>query len=389
MDDARHRDREVSPSFSLTFGDALFRLQQAIGLIPQRGGFGIGRRVGLLVLITWVPIVGWALVNGRAIGHAVAEPLFEHFGVHVRCLLAIPRLVIADATAHATLARQLPYFITSGLVGASTRASFEAVLRDVMRLRDRWLPWVIILTLIVAGTVWRPWTADLHELRWAEDETAHTTGGFGAWWFLTVVRPVFSALLLAWLWRLIVLWVLLWRVARLDLSIVPTHPDRVGGLGFLEKLPLGFAPVVLAISAVASSRWAHDVLYHEVDVRTLAMPAATLIVLTTLLVLGPLLAFLVPLGRAKRQALLDYGALVGDHDRRVRRRWILREPVEDDAILSAPELGPVADTGTLYDAVRQMRTVPIGPSALAAVVVPMAIPMLLVAALRVPVKDLV
>jgi type III secretory pathway component EscS len=237
-------DGNATPRFSLVLGDALFRLQQSVGLIPRGRGFGIGRRVLLLVLITWVPIIAWAFLTGRALRGVVAEPLFEHFGVHVRCLVAIPLLVIADATTHATSARMFAYFVTSGLVGASTRARFDGVLRDVTQLRNRSLPWVIMLVLIVVTTVWRPWTADLHELRWAtEGEVApHLTAGFGGWWFLTVVRPVFAALLLSWLWRLVILWVLLWRLARLDLSIVPTHPDHVGGLGFLEKLPIAFAP---------------------------------------------------------------------------------------------------------------------------------------------------
>ncbi len=381
-------DERTSPAFSLVVGDTLFRLQQAVGLIP-REGFGIGRRTALLVLVTWVPIVVWALATGRALGHAVAEPLFAHFGVHVRCLVAIPLLVLADATTHSTSSKLLPYFITSGLVGESTRARFIGVLQQVTRLRKRSLPWVILLVLVVVGAVWRPWQADLHEIKWATDTEAAPvfTAGFGGWWFLTVVRPVFAALLLAWLWRIVVLWILFWRVARLDLSIVPTHPDRVGGLAFLEKVPFAFAPVVLAISAVASSRLAHDVMYHDVALGTLKVPAAALVLACLLLVLGPLLAFAGPLAAAKRQALLEYGVLVGEHGRRVRRRWILREPVEDDGLLSAPELGPVADTTALYDAIRQMRPMPIGPVAIAAVVIPAIIPMLFVVAICIPVKD--
>jgi len=48
----------------------------------------LNTELALLVLITWVPIVVWAVATGRALGHTVAEPLFEHFGVHVRCLVA-------------------------------------------------------------------------------------------------------------------------------------------------------------------------------------------------------------------------------------------------------------------------------------------------------------
>jgi hypothetical protein len=91
---------------------------------------------------------------------------------------------------------------------------------------------------------------------------------------------------------------------------------------------------------------------------------------------------------AKRRAELDYGALVARHGRAVRRRWILGEPVPDEPLLDAPEIGPVADTLSLYEAVRKMRAAPIGRRALAAILIPAALPLLGVLAIEVPVKDL-
>jgi hypothetical protein len=51
-----------------------------------------------------------------------------------------------------------------------------------------------------------------------------------------------------------------------------THPDGVGGLGFLEQLTLARSPVVFAISWVLASRWVHEVLYHGVAVKSLRLP---------------------------------------------------------------------------------------------------------------------
>jgi hypothetical protein len=86
--------------------------------------------------------------------------------------------------------------------------------------------------------------------------------------------------------------------------------------------------------------------------------------------------------------LLDYGALVGKHGRLVRRRWIDGERIADDGLLSAPELGPVADTIALYEAVARMRTIPVGKAALMTLAVPIAIPMLAVVAIQIPIRDL-
>jgi hypothetical protein len=103
---------------------------------------------------------------------------------------------------------------------------------------------------------------------------------------------------------------------------------------------------------------------------------------------APLLVFHGVLKRARSQALLDYGALVGQQGRLVHARWIDRLPVDDQPLLNAPELGPVADTHALYDAVKAMRTVPLGKSSVLPVVAAAALPMLAVLSLQVPIGAL-
>jgi hypothetical protein len=377
--------------FSLVRGDWPFRIQRAVGLIPDRGGLGVVRRSLLLILITWLPVVGWALATARALPGRVSEPLLQHFGVHTRCLVAIPLFILAEATLHLVSHRVVPYFISSGLVPIEDRDRFRAIVGRMAALRNRYVPWILIVGLVIGWLLARPIAADVHELNWAAEQDAGVTHlGFGGWWFFYISRPIFTALLLAFVWRIVLLGLLLRRIAALPLSIVPTHPDRAGGLAFLEHVPPALSPGVLAISAVVASGWGHDVAFHGVQLRSLQMPAALLLVGLAVLVLAPLAAFAAPLRRARKQALFDYGALVGEHGRRVRRRWILREPVEDaESLLAAPELGPVADTVSLYEAVGRMRTVPIGKQAIASVVVAAVIPMIVVATIRIPLKEMI
>jgi hypothetical protein len=224
-----------------------------------------------------------------------------------------------------------------------------------------------------------------HEAKWASEGGGL---GFGGWWFLYVSRPIFAVLLAAWFWRLALVFVLLKRIAGLDLSIVPTHPDGAGGLGFLKDLPKAFSLFAFAISSVLASRLAHDVIYHGVSVLSLKVVLIGFVVLVVAVCIAPLLALVGPLAAAKRRALLEYGALVGEHGRRVRRRWILHEsPQDDDALLQAPEIGPVADTAGIYEAVSRMRPVPFGKSTLLGIAVPTLIPILVLLSTQVPIKD--
>ena len=86
---------------------------------------------------------------------------------------------------------------------------------------------------------------------------------------------------------------------------------------------------------------------------------------------------------------MEYGALLAEYGRRVDRRWLRREVVDDDGLLSAPELGPVADTISLYQAVAGMRAVPLGRAGLVPVAVAAALPLVLVFAIQIPLKDIV
>jgi hypothetical protein len=378
-------DPSVAPSL---VDDVALRLQRQVGLVPARG-LGVVRRAVFFALLTWLPLVAWAFYMGRILPGGVDEPLVMHFGVHVRFLLAVPALILGEAMAHRVSTTLIPYFLTSGVVPPAQRGAFVRVVGGVARLRDHALPWVLIAVLVAAWTILQPVAIGSeagHEAKWASSASGGGLG-FGGWWFLYVSRPIFSVLLIAWLWRLALVFLLLKRIARLDLSIVPTHPDGAGGLGFVKDMPKAFSLLAFATSAVVASRLAHDVIYHGVSVQSLKAVLGGFVVLVVVILVTPLLALAGPLAAAKRRALLEYGALVGKHGRLVRRRWILGEAPADDALLQAVEIGPVADTLALYDAVRRMKAVPFGKSTLIAIAVPTLVPILVLLSTQVPIKE--
>ena len=371
--------------FSPVENEPPLRWFRRLRLVP-RDGLGAGRRAVLFASLAWLPIVLWSATAGRLFDAGTGEPLLQHYGVHVRCLLAIPLLVLGEASMHATVQRLTAQFVSSGIVGPGLREAFGSAIDRVRRLRDASLPWVLLIGVAIAWSI-----ADhpaVHEdaLSWALDADGRM--GFGGAWFAFVVRPLFLALLLGWLWRILLVACLLWRIGRLDLSLVPTHPDRTGGMAFVEKLPGAFSLVSFALSAVIASGWAHEVVHHGAALRSFMHPAAAFAILWTMFALLPLMALAPALFAARARAIPGYSALIARQGRLVHRRWILREPVDDERILDAPEIGPVADAASLYEAVRRMRVVPVGKAAILKVLVPIAVPLLVVAAVQVPLKDL-
>ena len=381
---------ESRDDVSLVEDDPPFRWQQSVGLIPRRGGLGIGRRALFWTALAWLPIAVWAWWAGRALPEQgqTAEPLLQHFGVHARLLLGIPLLILAEAFAQKIMARLIPQFVHAGIVPPAEVPRFRAVLAGTVRLRNATLPWLIIIGAAVAWSLTGSVTHRAHELLWATEGGPAPSLGFGGWWYVYVGRPIFIALLLGWLWRIVLLAVTLKGIAKLDLVIVPTHPDRAGGLGFVERFPAAFGIVAFVSAMVISGGWAHDAEFHGLDVHSLFPMMGAALVVALLVYLSPYLVLAGPLSRAKKQALLDYGALVARHGAGVRSKWVLGQVKEDDPLLSAPEIGPVADTISLYEAVQRMRPVPLGKSAILAIALPVLIPFIGVLALQIPLKAL-
>ena len=377
-------------ALSLVRDDLFFRFQRRIGLIPRGGpGLGLVRRAAFWTLLSWVPLVVWAVMNRRAVAGAVDEPLLLHFAVHARLMIAVPVMILGEGVAHRVMTKLLPEFVRTGLVPEPERPRFREIVSGIARLRDSAVPWlgilVLVLTIVGAGAT----RLQADELSWAVvDPAGRPSLGFGGWWLVLVGRPIFVLLALAWLWRLVLLFVLFRRIASLPLDVVPTHADRAGGLGFLRWMPQAFSPVIFALAAVLAATWGHEVYYHGTHITALQPLMAAFLIVILLLFTAPYLAFAPALARAKRAALLEYGALLGRHGTLVRRRWILGQAVADDPVLSAPELGPVADINGMFDAVERMKPVPLGLDSIAMVVVPAALPLVPVITIELPFREL-
>jgi len=370
---------------SLIRGDLLFRLQRKLGLIPEEG-LGIVRRALFWSLLAWLPLAIWAWLQGDLLPVAGSEPLLAHFGINARLLLAVPLFIMAEGMMHSTLTALLPRLVSSGIVPPAQLGRLRSVLSDIAKLRDSVLPWIAIVAVLASFFLLSIPHDVPHELAWANTQPDGTGLGFGAWWYLYVGRTIFLTLLLAWLWRLVLLFILFKRIAGLELSLVPTHPDRCAGLGFMAKIPVMFVPVVLGISSVFASGWAHQIVYHDVAIASLRIEIIVFVVILPLLCVAPFLSFLGLMLSTKKQGLLDYGDLIGRHGRLVRERWIDGKPVVDDPILDAPELGPIADTAAPYELISKIRPLPLTMGSLMPLVGAAVLPMVVLAALDLPLK---
>jgi hypothetical protein len=382
---AAEAEQSEAKAFSPIENDAPLRGWRRFGIVPSNG-LGVGRRALLLAMLSWLPIAIWAATTGHLSAAQTGESLREHYAVHVRCLIVIPCLILAELTLHRVVRHIASQFATSGLITSVIEPEFGRINRVVVRLREASLPWMIALGVAVAVSIADSPSPDDDRIAWAIGPDGRV--GFGGLWYSYVARPILAALLLGWVWRLVIVTVWMWRVGRLPLAFVATHPDRTGGIGFVQTLPRAFAPVTFATASILVGRWAHEVAHHGALLASFQPLAITYAVVWSLALLIPLLALYPALWSTRRKALPLYAALVGEQARLLHRRWIERQPADEDPLMEPQGIGVMADSATVYDAVRSMRAFPIGRRTLLAILVPMAIPFLLLVMLQFPLKSI-
>lgn len=372
--------------FCLIRDDLWFRIQRRMGLIPANGGDGAVRRTLFFSMVAWLPLVVWALATGHGFHSHESETLLNHYSVHARFLIALPALIFGERLARITLKRLLPRFTQMSLVPEEKHQTFVDTVNGMIRLRNSTLPWVAIVAAILA-TLANPDTGlHIDEVAWAREGN---NLGFGGWWFLCVSRPIYQIFVFAWLWRVVLLFIAFKRITGLGLNLLPAHPDRLGGLGFISAAPRIFAPLAFACSVLSCSKWAHEIAFHNAHVSELKIHGGIFIAFVLVVCLSPLVVFFPVLKRAKRRGLAAYGNLIARHGRLVQRTWIDGEDIPDRSLLEAPELGPTCDIGSIYDAVRSMRLLPIDKTSLMPLVLPVAVPVLAVCSMEIPIGELI
>ncbi|MCP3099456.1 hypothetical protein LZ198_11300 [Myxococcus sp. K15C18031901] len=332
--------------FSLVRGGPAYRLMRWLHLVrPPRQG--VIRCAFVLAMVGWLPIVLFAALER---GDVLAR-LFRELQVHAELLLSIPALVLAEPYIDGRLGVAVRQFPRAMLIEGEGRARYEALLRRVTDWRD--LPAVelalVALVLALGMLVPPDGTRD-----WLESEgTGHHVTMAGTW-YLLVAQPLLRFLVLRWLWRGVVWTVFLWRASRLPLTLIPTHPDMMGGLGFLPICQASFSMVVFAVAMpVAAYSFRRNAAAITEAPIEYVMPQLIFGVLSCLVVFGPLAFFSSALVKSKRWGDPWFSVVAARHSRDFEHRWFRREPGVDP--LSAEDFSSLTDLGTSFQVSRRMR----------------------------------
>jgi hypothetical protein len=180
------------------------------------------------------------------------------------------------------------------------------------------------------------------------------------YWYVFVSIPILQFVLLRWYVRFFIWYRFLWQVSRINLHLVPTHPDRCAGLAFLGKSAYAFGPILFAQGAMLAGVIASRVLYGQESLLSFKLQAGGFVAFFVAAILAPLLMFTPQMARAKRKGLADYGLLAQQYVDGFETRWVLGNRPSSDELMGTADIQSLADLGNSYAMVREMRPVPFG-----------------------------
>ena len=213
----------------------------------------VRQRIIVISLFAWLPLLVLSALEGQLLGGSAAVPFLLDVEVHVRFLVAMPLLIAAELVVHQRMRFVVKQFLERHLIPESAMTRFDAAIASAFRLRNSVLAEVLLIAFVYGVgilIVWRQYMA-LDTATWYATPSAEGSKlSLAGMWYGYVSLPIFQFLLCRWYFRLFIWTRFLWQVSRIELSLVPTHPDRVGGLGFLSNTVYAFVLLAVAHGAL-------------------------------------------------------------------------------------------------------------------------------------------
>jgi hypothetical protein len=383
-------DKMKSDDFSLVLGGPLYQLFIRAGLTTDALGL-VKRRLTFFSLFTWLPLLVLSVLSGEALGGAIKVPFIYDVDVHARFLVALPLLLVAELVVHQRIRLVVRQFIERGIVPARSHAEFEALIGSALRLRNSVV--VEILLLVMVFTVMHYfWSSQLvlaSDTWYAAIVDGHRTYSLAGYWYAFVSIPVYQFLAYRWIFRIFIWARFLWQVSRLDLHLVPTHPDRAAGLGFLGGSAAAFMPLLLSQGALLAGLIANHIFHEGKTLLDFKPEIATAVVFFCLLVLGPLCVFSPRLAQTRRQGLLEYGALASRYVREFDDKWLRGGAPLDELLVGSGDIQSLNDMAGSFEVVQSMRPFPFSKTAVLQTAVAVLAPLLPLTLTLISLEDLI
>ena len=367
--------QQEPPDFSLVLGGPLYQLFRRTHLTGPALEL-LRRRIVFFALLCWLPLAVLSAVEGHLFGGPKFSFLHD-IETHVRFLISLPVLLLAEITVHRRLRSAVKNFIDRHIVSPEDLPKFDAAINSAIRMRNSILAEVVLLVLVFTGGIWI-WRNEvaLDIASWyaaPRGGQMHLT--WAGSWFEYVSVPIFQFILLRWYMRMLIWFLFLLRVSRLRLQLLPANPDRAGGIGFLGRSTIAFAPFLFAQGALLAGQIANRIFYTGQSLLSFKLTIVGFVCFFVVVILAPLLVFTPQLWDAKLDGLAKFGTFAEQYVLDFGQKWLPRK-ANDEQLLGSADIQSLADLGNSYSVVSEMRAVPFSTEDVISLLVASVVPML-------------
>jgi hypothetical protein len=287
-------------------------------------------------------------------------------------------------------------FIDRDIITLAVLPKFKGVIDSAMKLRNSVAIELILFILIFVGG---------HYFWSMVSGIAKIGAGTGTWyatvndggtqlspagyWYIFVSRPLYQFIVIRWYFRVFIWARFLWQTSRLELNLIPTHPDRAAGLGFLGMSSAAFVPLLMAHGAMLAGLIANPIFFAGAKLTDFKMEIVGWVAFILLLVLGPLLVFSPLLMRAKRTGLREYGILASRYVSEFDLKWVRGGASDDEPLVGSGDIQSLADLGNSFQVIREIKPFPFGRDTVIQLVVFTILPGLPLVLTMIPLEELI
>lgn len=367
-------------------GGPLTRWERKFGLSRSRERRLVVRAL-IAIAIGWVPL---ALINAIQLivmRDEAAETFFWDVAVHTRFLVAVPLLIAAESDCIPRLRQVTRHFLAAGLIREQDRHRYSAAVASTQRLLNSTTAEIIMVALAYGLVVAiSNYVTPAQIPPWHRAGTVFYYFSLDGWWHALVSIPLLTVLCFGWVWR-VLLWArLLWLIARLDLKLLPYHPDHVAGLRFMSTSLRGFRFLGFALATIAAGVVSNRVLLDGASPFDFKFVPFAMVILVILLAAGPLSVFIGKLRETHGKAMFTYGALADEWGEHFKRKWVDQAGALERG-LEARDFSATTGFFRVVENAYEMNEMPIGKNDLFELIFVTLLPFVPVALMAIPFEE--
>lgn len=329
-------------------------------------------------------------INGTAWGNKVTITLLQDFSVYARFMVALPLLITAESVIDPLIEQAGSTLNSSGIIRQDALPAFHADVAQVLRLRDS-----VLVDLLLAFFSFLPYFLFFADYQWMSSEVStwhgSVQGGLSpaGWWFVFVASPLLRFFIFQWLWRGALWAFLLWKVSNLNLDLLPTHPDRLAGLGFLLYVQEQFGVLAMAMASVVAGQFANEIFHFGRTYKTMTASMGVFVAMSIVIILLPLTFFSRQLFMARHYGLVRYSVAGRKVTHKFDVKWVRQLGLEPESMIGTQDPSSLIDYISTYDVINKTRLVLITRHAAMYIAVLAAAPFALVWLIATPLERVV